>query len=82
MGKQKPRRIVVSCKDGTARYVRSGGLMDRGSKLGAYVSFLKLTKSRRSALKLDEQDREEFISAIHTAVQMGFYPQFKIEYCR
>lgn len=79
--KQSKRRIVVFCKDGQAWYVKSGVLNDRQSKFGPYASFLKLTKSRRYAARFEHEQREEFIGAIHMSASMGFYPQYKIEYC-
>jgi hypothetical protein len=75
------RRIVVQCKTGQAFYVRSGVLYGAKDRGGGHVSFLKLTRSKGLAMKFSDDERDAFIHGIHAAVEVGFYPQFQIEYC-
>ena len=79
--KTQGRRIVVQCKTGQAFYVRSGVLYGAKDKGGGHVSFLKLTRSKGHAMKFSAEQRDAFIHGIHAAIDVGFYPQFQIEYC-
>jgi len=79
--KTRGRRIVVQCKTGQAFYVRSGILYGAKERGGGHVSFLKLTRSKSHAMKFSDDQRDAFIHGIHAAIDVGFYPQFQIEYC-
>ena len=79
--KRQGRRIVVHSKTGQAFYVRSGVLYGANDKGGGHVSFLKLTRSKGLAMKFSDEQRDAFIHGIHAAIDVGFYPQFQIEYC-
>lgn len=72
------RRIVVNTHDGKAYYVRSCELNRFERSSNNYVSFLKLTTSKRWAKKFDAADRDDVITGIHASVSIGFYQTLNI----
>ena len=71
------RKVVCELKDGSAAYVRKGGLW--GNAVGGYqFSGLTLTTSKSHATKFDKPD--DVASAINGMLAMGFYPQLKISF--
>lgn len=74
------RRIMVHTKEGKSLFVRDCELLRFGRSSGNYVRFLKLTTSKRWAKKFGPSDYDDTISGINASVEMGFYPQHKIQF--